>query len=181
MLKQLDGFTYKCVKFDYLTDFDDRFLELLHSIQQSNDPLAANYNERDIMKMAEYGYITNEQNDIVYMTGLEDFGDGAYRIESRTWVNPKYRTKFWRCPDNYQSVLFQINNHANRTNLLFKSREAKNPAGFKISARLNDYFSDWIIYPGEIELRYENNRQWIMYKNINGDKDENIKKLFYKV
>lgn len=179
MITQLNGFTYKCVKFKDRIDFDDKFLQSLEQANSGSDPLAANYNEKAIMRMAEYGYITNESGDVVYMTGLEDFSNGIYRIESRTWINPKYRRKFWRCPDDYQTILLQINNHASETNMLFKSREAKNPAGFTISARLNDYFKDWIVYPEEIELKYKDNWQWIMYKNFNGDVNENLKKLHH--
>lgn len=181
MITQLDGFTYKCVKFKDTVDFDNKFLRSLEQANNSHDSLSENYTFQAIMRMTEYGYITNSDNDVVYMTGLEDFGNGILRIESRTWINPKYRRKFWKCPDDYQTVLLQINNHVRETNMLFKSREAKNTAGFKISARLNNYFDNWEIYPEEIELRYEDNWQWIMYKNINGDKDENIKKLFYKI
>lgn len=147
----------------------------------TNDRLHKNYSIKQIARMKEYGMCMNG-DDFIYMVGLDNFGEGIYRIESRLWVNPKFRTKFWRSPDNYKTVLTQINMHKDTTKFLFKSRQAPNPGGFRISARLHQYFSDWIIHPDRIELKWKDNWQWIMHapcnnaaKYINKLKVESVK------
>lgn len=143
----------------------------------SSDRLHKNYTIKQIARMKEYG-MCMDGDDFVYMVGLDDFGEGIYRIESRLWVNPKFRKKYWRSPDNYASVLSQIDKHKDTTNFLFKSREAANPAGFRISARLHKYFTNWKIHQEQIELKWKNNWQWIMYKPTIDEQDY-IKRIQY--
>ena len=130
---------------------------------RTDDRLHKNYNIKQIARMKEYG-MCMDGDEFIYMVGLDDFSKGIYRIESRLWVNPKYRKKFWKSPDNYATIFKQINLHKSTTNFLFKSREAPNPGGFRISARLHKYFTDWVIYPKQIELKWKDNWQWIMYR-----------------
>lgn len=133
--------------------------------------------------MKEYGYVytNNDPSDIVYMSGIEDFGNGCFRTESRLYVAEKYRRNYWRSPDDYETIIYQISLHIADANLLFKSRTANNAASFTISKRYNSYFSDWEVYPTKIELRYKNNIQWIMCKNIKGNLNDNISSLIYKI
>lgn len=177
-----NGMTYKSVKRNNDTDYDAHFLQCLDSAFHSNDKLAKNYTIQSINRMKEYGYVyKNNPSDIVYMVGIEDFGNGCFRTESRLYVTEKYRSNYWRSPDNYETIIYQIGLHTNDAHLLFKSRAASNVAGFTISKRYSNYFSDWEIYPSKIELRYKNNIQWIMYKNIKGNLDDNVNSLIYKV
>lgn len=181
MLKQLKcGYSYKSVISAGVQDFDSDFLNHLSFAQSGNDKLASNYNLKHISRMVEYGYVyNNNPSDLVYMVGIEDFQNGAFRIESRLFVHPNYRKTFWKSPDNYEVVKHQINIHNSKYEFLFKSREAKNPAGFRISARLDNFFKDWTIHPNQIELRYKNNWQWIMYNTIKGSVNEHIEKLLH--
>jgi hypothetical protein len=174
------GYTYRPVISGDWQDFDDVFQSHLDGAYQNGDPLSANYTLKQILRMQEYGYVYNtDPSDLVYMVGLENFRNGAYRIESRLYVHPNYRRRYWKSPDNYETIKHQISNHIDSCQLLFKSREAENPAGFLISARLDPYFSDWTVFPTKIELRYRNNWQYIMYKNLKGNVDDNISKLWY--
>ena len=123
--------------------------------------------------MVEYGYLIDQQDNIVYMTGIQSF-DGLLRIESRTWINPIYRKRLWNPPDNYDMVIQQYNNHKHNS-FFFKSRK-RSPAGHLRSQKLNKFFNDWILYPKPIELYWKDNIQWIMYK---GNENE-IEKILYK-
>lgn len=182
MLKLNCGFYYKPVKLNNDEDFDQHFLNHLDFAASGNDPLASNYNLDHIRRMKEYGYVYNKKpSELVYMVGLEDFQNNAYRIESRLFVHPSYRRKYWKSPDGYETIKHQINNHVDSCDFLFKSRTAKNPAGFKISARIDNFFKDWNIHDSEIELRYRDNMQWIMYKNLKGSAIDHIEKLYYQV
>lgn len=174
------GYIYKPVISGDWEDFDESFLHHLDGAYNNGDALANNYTLKQIGRMQEYGYVYNQDpNDLVYMVGLENFHSGAYRIESRLYMHPNYRRRYWRSPDNYETVKRQISNHMDTCQFLFKSREAENPAGFLISARLDSYFNDWVVYPTKIELRYRNNWQFIMYKNVRGEVDNHISKLWY--
>lgn len=175
-----DGLTYQPIVHKSMVFDDESFVTHLASARWGNDRLAANYTFEAISRMAEYGYVyENDPTDLVYMTGIEAFGSGCYRIESRTFISQSRRRKFWRCPDNYQTVEFQIKQLVT-PRLLFKSREANNGAGFEISRRLAPHlFHDWITHPTPIELRYANNWQYIMYRNVDGDVSLNLKSLEY--
>ena len=165
--------SYKCVKYYEEKNYDDLFLSTLEKIYSSKDPLAKNYGVDAIDKMVEYGYMVDENDEIAYMSGVQPFGEGLLRVESRTWINPKYRKFMWNPPDNYELTMTQYNNH--KFKLIFKSRE-KSPAGHLRSQKLNDFFKDWILYPNKIELGFKDNWQWIMYK---GDENE-IENILYK-
>ena len=175
------GLKYVSVKEGEESKFDNIFLNHLSFARQCNDRLSANYNLKAIQRMVEYGYVFNEDpKDMVMMVGIEDFGNRAYRIESKLFVHPKYRSSFWRSPDDYETVKYQISKHKSDSQFLFKSREAKNPAALKVSARLDSFFQDWFIYPEKIELRYKDNWQWIMYKrSMGGDVKNHVQKLLY--
>lgn len=172
------GFIYQPVIKDGLEFFDDNFLRVLDRINNSDDELRDNYDIKQIRRMSEYGYIyKDDPADIIYMTGIQDFGNGAYRLTSRTYITPEYRTGYWRSPDKYQMVKHQMDNllASGKAKLLFKSREKANPAGLNISRRLApEYFGDWEILPGQIELRWKDNWQWILYKNITGNQNDNL-------
>lgn len=184
MLEQLEcGYWYKPVIKNNNIDFDFYFLKHLDYAKHLNEKLSQNYQIRHILKMKEYGYIYNKDPDnLVYMVGLEDFGHGIFRIESRLFVHPNYRQKIWKSPDSYEVIKKQINTNNTSCNFLFKSRIARNPAGFLISAKLDDYFKSWKVYPSMIELKYKENWQWIMYKNVrNDDEGKYIEKICYKI
>jgi len=176
------GYIYKPVISGLIVDFDSDFITHINYAENSADRLSSNYTLFHIAKMQEYGYIYDKHpGNLVFMVGLENFHDNAYRIESRLFVHHDYRTKLWRSPDNYESVKHQINNHIHSCDFLFKSRTAKNPAGFLISRKLNDYFDDWLVYRNQIELRYKDNHQLIMYKTIKGNTNDHISKLLFKI
>jgi len=165
--------SYKRVKFYENKNYDDLFLKTLEEIYYSDDSLSKNYQLEAIDRMIEYGYMIDEAGDIAYMAGVQPFGDQLLRVESRTWINPKYRKRIWNPPDNYELTMRQYNSH--RYKLIFKSRE-KSPAGHLRSQKLHEFFKDWILYPEKIELYWKDNWQWIMYK---GDVDE-VKNILYK-
>lgn len=166
--------SYKQVKYYDEKNYDDLFLYTLDQIYSGTDKLGQNYRLDAIDRMVEYGYMVDEDGDIAYMAGIQPFGDGLLRCESRTWIHPKYRTFMWNPPDNYELTMRQCNNHSH--SLIFKSRE-KSPAGHLRSQKLNPFFKDWVLYPEKIELGFKDNWQWIMYK---GNENE-IEKLVYKV
>ena len=165
--------SYKRVKFYEEKNYDYLFLSTLEKIYFSDDPLAKNYRVDAIDKMVEYGYMVDQSGEIAYMAGVQPFGDRLLRLESRTWINPKYRKRMWNPPDNYQLTIRQYNSHPFK--LIFKSRE-KSPAGHLRSQKLNKFFENWILYPEKIELGFKDNWQWIMYK---GDVNE-IQNIIHK-
>jgi hypothetical protein len=175
------GYTYCPVIRGKHQQLDEVFHAHLDNAYQNGDPLSKNYTLKQILRMQEYGYIYNQDpTDLVYMVGLENFQDRAFRIESRLYVHPNYRRRIWRSPDNYEAVKLQININIGECDFLFKSRTAVNPAGFAISARLDAFFGDWTILPSQIELRYPDNWQHIMYKNLAGDPLIHIERLCYQ-
>ena len=149
---------------------------------ESTDRLKSNYTYYELSKsMIEYGHIENELGEIIYMAGTQDFENGNYRVESRTYIPPKFRTKFWRPPDNYALTKYQIKKTLDTCNMHFKSRESLNPNGHLMSARIApDLFSDWKVVETVIELKYKDNWQWIMYKNYQGNYLDNIDSVRYK-
>lgn len=174
------GYTYKQVKYKDWVDYDPYFMDHLNFAYNNNDRLSSNYVIKAIDRMQEYGYVFNsDQRDLVYMVGLEDFGNGYFRSESRLFVHPTYRRRIWRSPDNYETVKRQIFNHREDTRFLFKSREGASPGGFLISQRLDNYFNDWYVYPTKIELKYKDNIQWIMYHGEHENIHEKIKPILY--
>lgn len=183
LIKKLKcGYYYTPVKIDNEKNYDDNFLNHLKSANANGDRLSGNYDIQNIDRMREYGFVYNKsKKDLVYMVGIQDFDDGIYRIESRLYVHPNYRKSFWKSPDNYETIKHQINNLKDKSNFLFKSREGKNTASFKISARYDNFFNDWQIYKDKIELKWKNNYQWIMYKTIKGNTNDYIKKIMYKI
>lgn len=181
-LNTVDGLFYKTVKFKSESDYSDIFLHHLNFAYSSGDALSKNYTTSSIDRMIEYGYVYNKDPyDLVFMVGIEDFGKNIFRSESRLFVHPKYRKPFWKSIDNYETVIYQINNHIERCDFIFKSREAKNGASFRIAQRLNSFFNDWIIHDTEIELKYRNNFQWICYKPLKENAEAHIKYLQFKV
>lgn len=181
-LNTVDNFFYKSVKSNLYKDYDHYFLNHLNFAYHNNDYLSKNYTTTAIDRMVEYGYVYHETpENLVFMVGIEDFGNGVMRSESRLFVHPNYRRPFWKSIDNYETVIHQINSQIENCNFIFKSREAKNPAGFRISQRLNPFFQDWIIYDKQIKLRSKNNLQWICYKILNGDAETHIQYLQRKI
>lgn len=181
-LSTAENFFYKVVKMNSYEDYDNEFLTHLNFAFSNNDPLSKNYTLKSINRMIEYGYVYHENpNNLVFMVGLEDFGNKIFRSESRLFVHPNYRKPFWKSIDNYETVINQINNHISDCNFIFKSRQAHNSAGFKISQRLNSFFKDWIIHDKQIELKYKNNFQWICYKSLIGDAQTHIQYLQCKI
>lgn len=173
---------YKIIKFKEVYYPDEYFANHLSFAFNNRDALSANYTDKAISRMVEYGYVfKDDPADMLFMVGVEDFGNGCLRSESRLFVHPKYRKPYWTSMDNYQTVITQINNHVDHSSFMFKSRTAKNTGGFRVSARLTNFFNDWVIHPKQIELRYKNNWQWIMYKNIKGNPNEFIESLYYKI
>lgn len=181
-LSNLDNCFYQCVKFQNNCNYDDYFLSHLNFAFTNNDYLSKNYTVDSINRMVEYGYVYHKNpENLVFMVGIENFGNSIYRSESRLFVHPAYRKLYWKSIDNYETVIHQINNHISNCNFIFKSREAKNSAGFKISKRLNYFFHDWVIHDKQIELKYKNNFQWICYKNLKGHAEEHIQYLQCKI
>lgn len=181
-LHTVENFFYKPVKVNSYKDYDTNFLTHLNFAFNNNDYLSKNYNLKVIDRMVEYGYVYhNSPENLVFMVGIEDFGNGVFRSECRLFVHPNYRRPYWKSIDNYETVIHQINNHIKNSKFIFKSREAKNSAGFKISQRLNTFFRDWVIHDTQIELRHKNNFQWICYKNLEDDAQKHIKYLQFKV
>jgi len=181
-LQTVENFFYKRVKVKTDTEYDSFFLQHLDFAFNNKDPLSKNYTLKSIDKMVEYGYVYHQSpENLVFMVGIEDFGNNVFRSESRLFVHPKYRKTFWKSIDNYETVIHQINNHVANCNFIFKSREAKNGAGFRISQRLHPFFRDWVIHGKQIELRYKNNFQWICYRNLKGNAEEHIQYLQCKI
>jgi hypothetical protein len=175
-----NGLTYRpAVSGGVLSD-DEVFNTHLATARLGVDRLAANYTVEAMSRMTEYGYVyESDPENLVYMTGIEDFGSGCYRVESRTFVPPHRRSRYWRCPDNYQSSITQIGK-LNNPNLLFKSREAVNGAGIAVSIKQAPHlFGDWVAHPTKIELRYPNNWQFIIYKSVRGIAAQHIASLEY--
>lgn len=171
--------SYHCIVYNGVIEPDARFLAHLDTIQKSNDPLSANYNIRHLARMKEYGYIWDEKRQLIpYMTGLEDFGEQMFRIESRTYIHEAYRRRIWKCPDEYVISRYFLDEYSSEASFLFKSREAKNPAGFLISQRLTSIYDDWVVYPREVELKYPNNWQWIMHGPTE-DAERYVEKIRY--
>lgn len=181
-LNTVENFFYKAVKVNSYKDYDNNFLTHLNFAFNNNDHLSKNYMLSSIDRMIEYGYVYhNSPKNLVFMVGIEDFGNKILRSECRLFVHPKYRKSYWKSIDNYETVIYQINNHIKNCRFIFKSREAKNPASFRISQNLNAFFQDWIIHDVQIELKYKNNFQWICYKNLDGDAKTHIQHLQFKI
>lgn len=159
---------------------DEYFKKHLHSVQAGSDKFAANYNLITIRRMTEYGYIyNNTPDDLVYMTGIQEMAPSIFRLESRLYLDPKYRKRIWSSPDDYEAVQYQY--QFINADMIFKSREVCNAAGLTLCQKHNSFFDDWQLYDSQIELKYKNNWQWIFFKNIIGDTYENIQKLVHKV
>lgn len=182
MISLNNGLTYVPVKINGNLLNEDIFIKHLNSAYNQSDKLSKNYTLEAINRMFEYGYVYNSNpTDLVYMTGIENFGNNIYRIESRLYTAPKYRKKIWTSPDNYETVIHQISNLPDNVAMLFKSRETNNPAGVMHCKKIHVFFKDWQLFPEKIELKYVNNWQWIFYNNLKGNVDENIEKLRYKI
>lgn len=177
-----DDFTYVHVMDGENASFDKNILCLIESIQYTNDPLKDNYTLKSILdKLFLFGYLKNNDGEIVYFSGVESFGDEIHRIETKTYVPPKFRTSSWMNKHNYLLVDEHKFLLRDSTNFLFKSREAKSSAIHKKCMRMvPESFPDWKIYPTQIQLRYKDNWQWIMYKSYSGDEEEHLNKLRYK-
>lgn len=175
MINIYEGYRYKSVTNGY----DDIFLNMIDQIKLDPHPLSYTYTLDKIDQMVEYGYVVNDYNEIVYMSGIELFGDNCYRIESRTYVPQKFRLKKWSCPHGYAAVRYQMSKMSN-VNMWFKSRGAKNKFSNLSYAWKYDGFSyDWQLYPDPIELKWRDNFQWIYYKVVNTNKDSLIDSLRY--
>lgn len=144
----------------------DTFFEDYVANIQDNKP---NYEPLNLKKYIEYGYAI-DNNDIVAMCGITDFGHLCYRVESACWINPKYRTTRFDPSGKYNHyALSEYQMDKYKVNVWLKSRKAKNPAGI---AR---YVPEgWKVYPKEIELGWKNNWQWVVYK---GNIDEYVDKI----
>lgn len=177
MIDLCDGYKYISVKGNY----DNRFLEMIDQIKEDPHPLSYTYTLDKINQMVDYGYVINSDNEIVYMSGVELFGDNCYRIESRTYVPQKFRLKRWSCPHGYAAVRYQMSIISN-ANMWFKSRGAKNKFSNLSYAWKYDGFShDWQLYPDPVELKWTDNFQWIYYKVINKSIDHLVESLRYEM
>jgi hypothetical protein len=142
------------------------FESYILKIKSSNDRLASNYTLSQIYeRMAEYGYVYDcHPNNIVMMVGIENFGNNIYRAGSRTYVDPNYRSKYFSSPDNLEVTELQIKKYKSSAQMIFESRDRKNPGTFKKFIKDNaNIFRDWKIHYKKIELKYKGNFQWIMY------------------
>lgn len=173
MINLCEGYRYKSVKGEY----DDRFLKMIEQIKLDPHPLSYTYTLDKINQMVEYGYVLNDYDEIVYMSGIELFGDSCYRIESRTYVPQKFRLKRWSCPHGYAAVQHQMS-MIQDCNMWFKSRGAKNKFSNLSYAWKYDGFShDWQLYKDPVELKWKSNFQWIYYKAVNGNVEHLIDSL----
>jgi len=146
---------------------DSLFEKTINSIADLTD----NYQPLNLDKYMEYGYMS-ENNEIVAMCGITDFGYGCYRVESSCWINPKYRTSLFQKDSKYNHYAlshYQMEKFEDSVKLWFKSRIAKNPAGI---ARVVP--KGWKVFPRMIELCWKDNWQWVVYK---GDINENLATL----
>lgn len=176
------GYFYKPVINERGEDFDDHFSQHLTFASSLGERLSKNYNLKSIKRMFEYGYVYDQTpSKLVLMVGLEQFGEKILRAESRLFVHPSYRSHFWKSPDSYESVKLQINHGLSKCDFLFKSREAKNPGALNVSARRDQFFASWNVYPRPIELKYKNNWQWIMYRNIKGNVEDHVSQILFKL
>jgi hypothetical protein len=168
-----NNYFYTNVKYDNTIYYTDLFLKLINDIPNDTHPLSGNYSLKKINQMDTYGYVTNADGEIVYMSGIERFSEYCYRIESRTYVPPKFRKKVWRCSHGYEAVKYQMNNFKNPVSMWFKSREAKNNfSNLSYAHRYDGFSSGWKVHKHPIELKWKDNYQWIYYNicdNMNID------------
>lgn len=159
------GYVYRPVVFDGDVKIDSTFESHMNRISKSDDFLAPNYTlEYTYRTMQEYGYVYDgDPSNLVMMVGLQKIGDEIYRSGSRTYVDPKYRTKYFRSPDNLEVSALQINRYIEGARMIFESRQYSTPGLFKHFIRNTDLFKDWKIYPKKVEILYPYNYQWIMY------------------
>tara|TARA_B100000424_G_scaffold244501_1_gene214830 strand:- start:2329 stop:2916 length:588 start_codon:yes stop_codon:yes gene_type:complete len=179
------GLTYRPLILDHKVICDDYLNDLLLNIKlNSTDKLKNNYTLHQLLRCKEYGYVfASDENDIIMMQGIEHFGKGVYRVESRIYIFPNYRSLLWKSVDNYNIIDHYCAKYHNEINFLFKSREGQNPAGLIQCKKIRpDFFNqDWILHKNILELKYKNNFQWIYYKNNNYKKkdEEYIEQLKY--
>lgn len=144
---------------------DQLFEDTISKIQDRNQ----NFTDLNLNKYIEYGYMADD-NEIIAMCGITDFGYGCYRIESGCWINPKHRSNYFKRNNKYNHYrLSEYQMEKFNPNLWFKSRAAKNPAGI---ARVIP--EGWNVYPTMIELCWKDNWQWVVYK---GEINEYLEKL----
>ena len=175
-----DTFFYKRVKHLTLRDYDSKFMNLMDLLSNDAD-LRDTYTLEKIETFEEYGYVENSNGDIVYMSGIELFGNNCYRIESRTYVPTAFRLRSWNCPHGYAAVQESMKTFTD-VNMWFKSRVAKSKySNLGYSAKYDNFTHDWQLHSTPVELKWENNFQWIYYYNVKGDLNDNLKSIAFQV
>lgn len=178
-----NGLKYKSVRSSGVSDYDAEFIKHIDFANEGDDKKAKNYNLTHIDRMMEYGYVyaNDDPSDLVFMVGIEDFGEGCARCECRLFIHPNYRTYLWSPPRGYYDlIMYQVDKHDEDIDFLFKSREAANSATLDVTRTLNPFFEDWVTHPEKLELKYKNNFQWVMYRDNYGLAKEKIEYLRYK-
>ena len=173
-----DTFFYKRVKYRNTRDYDDKFMSMMN-VLSADVKLGESYTLKKINTFEEYGYVENLNGDIVYMSGIELFGNNCYRIESRTYVPPAFRLRSWNCPHGYAAVQESMKTFTD-VNMWFKSRVAKSKySNLGYAAKYDNFSHDWQLHTDPIELKWKDNFQWIYYYNVKGDVNDNLKSITF--
>lgn len=157
--------------------FYDKFLLLQYQILRKNDKRIKNYSLTSLKLDNHLTFdLLIENDDIVCFSGLYNlpaWGEGIFRSSNRTFVNPNYRTNLYNFLNPQYIVPTQVKAHQNEIKLVFNSREHyKSEFYFKKAKQKVDFYNDWIIHPGMVEIIPGSNKkegyQKIMYKLFYG-------------
>jgi hypothetical protein len=163
------------IKYGKITNqkFYDKFLLLLDKLSLTDDKRKENYSLKslDLDNHLTFDLLINN-NDIVCFSGLYNrpaWGEGIFRSSNRTFVNPNYRTNLYNFLNPQYIVPTQVKAHQNEIKLVFNSREHyKSEFYFKKAKEKVDFYNDWLIHPGMVQVVPGSNKktgyQKIMYK-----------------
>ncbi|GEM_PF-944323 len=141
--------------------------------ESASEDLSNNYqlNGLHLNKMLSFKIIYNlEENEPVFISGLQRIGDNSARVFSRYYVFKKYRTipsrsNLYSKLDDFEVLQNDIEEFSTEFPFLFWSRE-RGTSFFKGLKRSRpDVFSEWTIHPTKVEIIYPKNYQGIFYFN----------------
>lgn len=139
--------------------------EQLH-LDSLNDRLADNYlrGKLNLDKMYNFTF-TYDGDNIVQCSGTQICNDNVARVLSRYYVFSEYRTDGTNPlekTDDFAELKYTLETLSDFSLVIWTRDKSK---GFfkRLKRGRPDVFSDWEVYPKQIELMYKNNFQSIFY------------------
>jgi hypothetical protein len=146
-------------------------------LSSSNDKRLENYTYKnlDLENHLSFDALTTDDNEIICFSGLYSrpgWGEGIYRSSNRTFVNPKFRNKFYDFYNPKYIVPHQVTTHRDKIKIVFNSREHyKSEFYFKKAKNEVEFYHDWIVMDGMIRVvpvSYKKSAyQKVMFKSFN--------------